>query len=258
MGCGVGLGPRWPSSVAGRKILDQYGDVYLMRTFSSWSLTDLSDASITTALEGVAGRGFNAVTVWAGGGYSINSSWEPRYVRKANGDAWWSGVPWESGLGPAWSAMDRVVSEAKRLGLTVNFSFCGGVGDQCARSDWEAASNAHMRAVGIAVATRYPVATYPNIVWHVMLDSPDTPGSTEGQRVEALFGGINDTEGASTRPVRWMEPTIGASIVGQGWLDAPEFRATMNGWYEYGSDSAQIAETSSSTRRSSGPCHSWW
>ena len=45
-----------------------------MTEFSSWAITDLSDAGITTALEGVAGRGFNAVTVWAGGGHSATSS----------------------------------------------------------------------------------------------------------------------------------------------------------------------------------------
>jgi hypothetical protein len=27
--------PRWPTSIANRKVLDQYGDVYLIRTFSS-------------------------------------------------------------------------------------------------------------------------------------------------------------------------------------------------------------------------------
>jgi Protein of unknown function (DUF4038)/Putative collagen-binding domain of a collagenase len=231
---------RWPSSIANRRILDQYGDVYLMRTFSSWSITDLSDADITTALEGVAGRGFNAVTVWAGGGYSINSTWDPRYERKANGDDWWTGTPWASGLGAAWSAMDHVMKESQRLGLTVNFSFCGGFDITGARPDWEAVTDANMRDVGVAVAKRY--SAYPNIVWHVMLDAAQDPGSPTGARVEALFDGINDTEGASTRPVRWMEPANGASIASQGWLGTTHFNATMNGWYDYGSNSTEIAE----------------
>ena len=59
----------YPASVSGRKILDQNGDVYLMRTFSSWGMAQqLAPAEITAALEAVAANGFNAVTVWIGGG----------------------------------------------------------------------------------------------------------------------------------------------------------------------------------------------
>jgi hypothetical protein len=236
--------PRWPSSIANRKILDQYGDVYLMRTFSSWSLADLADADITATLQGIAARGFNAVTVWAGGGYRVNDTWDPKYDRKANGDAWWSGTAWQSSLGPAWDAMDHVVAEARRLGLTVNFSFCGGFGDTGAGPDWEAASSTQMRDVGIAIAKRYPVAEYPNIVWHVMLDDSHSADSTRGQRINDLFDGINDTEGPSTRPVRWLEPANGSSIDDQGWLRTGDFNATMNGWYSYENNSAEIAENS--------------
>ena len=45
--------PRWPSSIAGRKILDQYGNVYVLKIFSSWGMAqNLTDAEITEALEG--------------------------------------------------------------------------------------------------------------------------------------------------------------------------------------------------------------
>ena len=41
----------------------------MIRTFSSWGMaSNLSDAEITSALEGVAGNGFDGVTVWFGGG----------------------------------------------------------------------------------------------------------------------------------------------------------------------------------------------
>jgi len=134
---------RWPSSIAGRKILDQHGDVYLLRTFSSWAMAmNLTDAEITQALEGVAGRGFNGVTVWAGGGYDVGDGWD-RYTTVGHG-AWWAGKPWASALGPGWDAMDRVMDEALRLGLTVNFSFCGGNGSTGARPDWEAATDQDM------------------------------------------------------------------------------------------------------------------
>jgi Putative collagen-binding domain of a collagenase/Fibronectin type III domain/Protein of unknown function (DUF4038) len=252
VGVGAGVGsvgssvvadPRWPSSIVGRKVLDQFGDVYLMRTFSSWSITDLSDAEITTALEGVAGRGFNAVTVWAGGGYSIHSTWDPRYERKANGDDWWSGTPWASDLGAAWSALDHVVEESRRLGLTVNVSFCGGYEFHCAGPDWEGVTDADMRQVGVDVANRYPVASHPNVVWHLMLDSAHGPGSTRGRRVKALFDGINDTEGAATRPVRWMEPGPGGFTAHrQGWLADPDGRFSINTWYSYIMDSTELVE----------------
>ena len=217
---------RWPSSIAGRKILDQKGDVYLMRTFSSWAMAmNLTDDEITRALEGVQGRGFNAVTVWAGGGYDVGPGWN-RYTTKAHGD-WWQGKPWASGLGPGWAAMDHVMDEALRLGLTVNFSFCGGNGATGARPDWEAATDQDMYNVGVAVARRY--RSYPNIVWHVMFD--DSAGSYG--RINALFRGINDTEGATTRPVRWAEPNNLSSIYSQLIAPnvAPQFKPSLNGFY---------------------------
>ena len=47
---------RWPTTVSGRKVLDQSGDTYLMKVFSSWGMAqNLTDAEITQALEAVAG-----------------------------------------------------------------------------------------------------------------------------------------------------------------------------------------------------------
>jgi len=70
--------PRWPTSIANRKVLDQYGDVYLIRTFSSWGMaSNLSDTDVTSALEGLAANGFNGVTVWIGGGAYYGEDWSP-------------------------------------------------------------------------------------------------------------------------------------------------------------------------------------
>ena len=239
-----GSTPRWASSISGRKILDQNGNVYLMRTFSSWAMAmNLTDQEITQALEGVAGRGFNAVTVWAGGGYDVGVGWN-RYTTEAHG-SWWTGTPWASDLGPGWAAMDRVMNEAKRLGLTVNFSFCGGNGSTGARPDWEAATDQSMYNVGVAIATRY--AAYPNIVWHVMFDD----GAGSYSRVNALFDGINDTEGANTRPLRWAEPNNLSSIYSQLIAPnvAPQFALSLNGFYNNwssapGGNSTELIEAS--------------
>ena len=159
--------PRWPTSIANRKVLDQYGDVYLIRTFSSWGMaSNLSDADITSALEGVAANGFNGVTVWFGGGAYYGEDWSPTYQHKATSQAFWNGTPWASGLGPAWASLDHLVAEAERLGIFVWMSLDGGLG--VPRADWEAVTNADMYNAGVAVATRYLSA--PNVGWHVMID----------------------------------------------------------------------------------------
>ncbi len=207
--------PPYPASVSGRKILDQNGDVYLMRTFSSWGMAQqLAPAEITAALEAVAANGFNAVTVWIGGGFGLGSSWN-RYTN-ANGDGFWTGTPWASGLGEGWSSVDWIVQETARLGLTANLSFCSGCG-----FDWESVTDADMYDAGVAIATRY--LAYPHIVWHVMFDDSSAPSSTRGQRIDALFHGIDDTEGRSTRPVRWAEPLN----VEQHLRPAPERRSAL-------------------------------
>jgi hypothetical protein len=234
---------RFPASIAGRKILDQHGDVYLMRTFSSWSMAQhLSDADITTALEGVASRGFNAVTVWIGGGYNIGDGWN-EYTNQAS-EPFWTGTPWASSLGDGWSSVDHIVAETARLGLAVNLSFAGGFGDTGAGVEWEAVTDADMYDAGVAIATRYLES--PHVVWHVMLDDTHSPSSTRGQRIDSLFRGINDAEGADKRPVRWVEPGNGNSIRGQ-FLDGDStfssFNLTLDGWYNYGSNSVEIAET---------------
>ena len=234
--------PPWPSSVANRKVLDQYGDVYLIRTFSSWAMaSNLSNAAITTALEGVAANGFNGVTVWIGGGANYGADWSPRYQHQVTGQSFWTGTPWASPLGGAWASLDHLVTEARRLGLFVWMSLNGGFGSFGARADWERVANTDMHDAGVAVASRYRSA--PNVGWHVMFDDNIATTAPAGQRIEAFFDGVNDTEGASTRPVRWLEVANGSSTNEQGWLKTANFHATINSWYEYGSNSAEIAES---------------
>src|SRR3954454_13632010 len=110
---GVG-GARGPVTVSGRKVLDQFGDVYLIRSLASWGLaSNLSNSDVASALAGVAANGFNGVTVWVGGGSDFGSSWAPVYGHKATGVSWWSGTPWASSLGAAWSSLDFLVGEAQ-------------------------------------------------------------------------------------------------------------------------------------------------
>ena len=232
--------PRWPTSIANRKVLDQYGDVYLIRTFSSWGMAyNLSNADITEALEGVAANGFNGVTVWIGGGAALDETWAPTYQHKATRQAFWTGTPWASSFGAAWESLDHLVSEAERLGLFVWMSFAAGVG--VPRDDWLAVTTTDLYNAGAAVATRYLSA--PNIGWHSMIDDPTvTTGGPVGQRIDAFFHGVNDTEGASARPVRWLEQGGGSSTNEQGWLGTTNVNATINSWYEFWINSTEIAE----------------
>ena len=149
-----------------------------------------------------------------------------RVSAQGDGTDFWTGTPWASSLGPAWASLDHLVSEARRLGIFVWMSLNGGFGTRGARADWEAVTNTNMHNAGVAVATRYRSA--PNIGWHVMFDDASRRRSTAGQRIEAFFDGVNDTEGASARPVRWMEVANGNSTNEQGWLRTPDLNATIN------------------------------
>jgi hypothetical protein len=236
---GAPVGTLRPASISGKKLLDQNGDVYLVKTFSSWKLANkLSNAEITTALEGVAANGFNGVTVWCGG-IEDRADEGDKYSNQANAD-FWTGTPWASSLGAAWSSVDWIVEECDRLGLVLHFSFCAGFGDEGAGPDWESATAQNMYDAGVAIATRYAEAD--NIVWHIMFDDSTTTASTRGQRIQSLFDGINDTEGASTRPVRWCEVNQGATTDEQGWYAAGNFAASINCIYEYSDNSVAVWE----------------
>src|SRR5262245_46957904 len=54
----------YPVSTANRRFIDQTGKIYLLKTMSSWAMSqNCSDAEITQALEGLKALRFNAVTV---------------------------------------------------------------------------------------------------------------------------------------------------------------------------------------------------
>jgi hypothetical protein len=228
-----------PASVSGKKVLDQFGNVYLSKVFSSWKLANkLSNADITTALEGVAGNGFNGVLVWCGG-IEDRAAEGDQYSNAAAQD-FWSGTPWASSLGAAWASVDHIVSECARLDMVLHFSFCAGNGTHGAGPDWEAVTAQNMTDAGTAIATRYAAAD--NLVWHIMFDDTTTTGSTRGLRIQSLFSGINAVEGAGTRPVRWCEVNQGATTDEQGWYQAGNFNATINCHYEYGESAGNYVE----------------
>src|SRR5262245_31914089 len=112
----------YPVRTADRRFIDQTGKIYLLKTMSSWAMSqNCSDTEITQALEGLKALRFNAVTV-SPFGVHMNDSFGDRYRNKA-GQSFFSGKPHASSLGQAWSSMDWVMREATRLEMTVVFSF---------------------------------------------------------------------------------------------------------------------------------------
>src|SRR6185503_17478906 len=98
-------GLAYPVSTANRRFIDQTGKIYLLKTMSSWAMSqNCTDAEITQALEGLKALRFNAVTV-SPFGVHMNDSFGDRYKNKA-GQSFFSGKPHASSLGPAWSSMD--------------------------------------------------------------------------------------------------------------------------------------------------------
>lgn len=233
-------GLRYPTSISGRKVLDQDGYPYLMKTMAAWSMgQNLFNADITTELEKIAARGFNAVTVHVGGGYDLTGSWAHVYTNSSSA-AFWTGTPWASSLGSGWSTFDHIADETARLDLVLNLSLPAAFGSTGAAPDWGAVTNTNMYNAGVAIATRY--LAYNNIVWHIMLDDTYALGSTTGQRLEAFFDGVNDTEGPTMRPIRWMEVANGSSTNDQGWMNSTQFNANINCEYQYVNNSTEMME----------------
>ncbi len=230
---------RWPTTVSGRKVLDQSGDTYLMKVFSSWGMAqNLTDAEITQALEALAARGFNAVSV-APNGVGVKDAWV-KYENVA-GQGFFTGAPFASPLGPAWATMDHLVSEAERLGITVLFSFFVSFDETGIRPDVTAASDTNAYDYGVAVARRYLSA--PNIVWHVEADADWPPDDAIGRRLDNIFRGIADTE--TTPRLIVAEPYQGGtgyqmftSKEGTGSSAYEWLHLSTNAIYDYGDNAA--------------------
>src|ERR1044071_4535151 len=145
-GVNRGLGGfAYPVSTANRRFIDQTGRIYLLKTMSSWAMSqNCSDAEITQALEGLKALKFNAITV-SPFGVHMNDSFGDRYRNKA-GQSFFSGKPYASSLGPAWSSMDWVTREATRLEMTVVFSFFMSWGNTGTVPDLIAAGSTNARS----------------------------------------------------------------------------------------------------------------
>jgi hypothetical protein len=233
-------GARWPTTVTGRRVLDQAGDPYLMKAFSSWGMAqNLTDAEITDALERLAARGFNAVNV-APNGVSVGEHWVK--YENVEGQPFFTGTPFASPLGPAWATMDHIVSEAERLGMTVLISFFVSWDATGIAPELAAVSDRDAYDYGVAVASRYLDA--PNLAWHVMADTEWAPDDDIGRRIDDVFHGIVDTE--RTPRLIFAEPNRGntayqqfISKEGTGDSAYDWLHLSANAVYNYGGDAVE-------------------
>ncbi len=203
----------WPASVSAgkRRFLDQNGNVYLLKTMASWAMAqNCTNAEITKALEGLKALGFNAVTV-SPFGVHMNDSFGDRYKNKA-GQRFFTGAPYASSFGPAWSSMDWIMSEATRLQMTVVFSLFMSWGNTGTTSDLANAGTTNAYNFGKTVATRY--AGSPNIVWHVMGDFRWSSNQGPARGLDAIYHGIKDAEGTTHR-LSIAEPANGSTSFDQ-------------------------------------------
>jgi uncharacterized protein DUF4038/collagenase-like protein with putative collagen-binding domain len=232
----------YPVAKSNRRFVDQSGNVYLLKMMSSWAMAQrCSNAAITSAMEGLKLLGFNAVTV-APFGVHLNDSFGDRY-RNGSGQRFFTGAPFASAFGPAWSSMDWIVEEATRLQMTVVLSQFLSWGDTGTVPALLSAGSTNNYNYGKTLAERY--AQYPNIVWHVMGDFNWASSDPIGQQVDSVFHGIRDGEGSSHRLIL-AEQHNGLTgyrqfISAEGEKDGYQwFKQSANTLYNYGSNSVEL------------------
>lgn len=232
----------YPIATSNRRFIDQNGSVYLLKTMSSWAMTQrCSNTTITHALEGLKSLGFNAVTV-APFGVHLNKSFGDRY-QNGMGQRFFTGAPYASAFGPAWSSMDWVVQEAARLRMTVVLSLFLSFGDTGTVADMISAGSSNAYDFGKTLALRY--AQYPNVIWHVEGDFEWRASDPIGRQVDAIFHGIADAEGSSPR-LQIAEQQKGLTgyqqfILSQNGEGGYQwFKPSANTLYHYGSNSVEL------------------
>ncbi len=230
----------YPVRAANRRFIDQNGKVYLLKTMSSWAMSqNCSDTEITRALEGLKDLRFNAVTV-SPFGVHMNDSFGDQYKNKA-GQSFFTGKPHASPLGPAWSSMDWVMREATRLEMTVVFSFFLSWKDTGTVPEMVAGGTTNGYNFGKDVATRY--SSYSNIVWHVMGDFKWRYNEEPALALDSIFHGIRDAEGSSHRLII-AEPANGSTsfdqfISAEGPNGYKWFKQSADTIYHYRNNAAE-------------------
>jgi Protein of unknown function (DUF4038)/Putative collagen-binding domain of a collagenase len=240
-------GPRWPTKIANRKIVDQFGDPFPLKIMSAWGMAQLlTKSEITQALEGLRAQGFNAVNVAGVGGVNVQSDWTAGQFKNRAGTGFFTGTAFQTPLNNGgMSSTDWIQSECERLGMVLVFSFFVSYGSSGIAPAVTSATNAQMRTTGQNIATRYLNA--PNVVWHVEADTGWQPADPIGRRLDYLFRGITETQ-TSPRLIL-AEPYLGGD--GNGMFIANEgtdptgyqwLHLSTDALYQYEDDSVVQAD----------------
>lgn len=176
----------FPTAVDGgnRYLVRSNGNAWFGVGDSAWSLcTNLSTANITVYLEDRASRGINFVLT-----NLVEHLFSDNAPNNINNDSPFTGTAFQSSLRNAyWLVVDHMFNEALRLGITI-LACPAYLGFPASEEGWDtevvAAGNTNMGTYGTNLASRYPSATYPNIIWLIGHDR--APSSTEKAREQAM------------------------------------------------------------------------
>lgn len=214
----------------GRTLVNGAGNPWFGVGDSPWSLAaQLSPAEITTYLEDRAARGFNLVLFSAP--EALYSSQTPKWANYA-GALPFTGTLFASPLNEAyWTVVDHVISEARRLDVTVLFCpmYIGFGSSDGWRDEIAAVTNADITNYGNALMDRY--ASAPNLMWLVGHDGQ--PVATDLERWGALYTVIR-ARGDQ------LVTAAGFGIGGLGSSFWPGFSVDLDTIYNYGENIGQL------------------
>jgi Protein of unknown function (DUF4038)/Putative collagen-binding domain of a collagenase len=179
---------RYPKTVSGNRVLDQFGQNYVFRGNTAWSaIVELTNAEITTFVTSMSGKGVNALLINA-----IDQAYGTNAPNNIDSVSPFTGTFFQSTINNTyWNRVDHFVDECAKYGITVVFCMnyfgfsTGSPGD----GFWDelgAASDAQCEDYGEELGLRY--RNRPNIVW--LGGGDKDPDTTRTDRQLAVRTGI--------------------------------------------------------------------
>jgi len=182
----------WPTTRSGRKILDQHGSPWQFHAQALWSLGTMSQEDQIIVLDALAEHHHNSFLITlTENNYSNNVPPTENFY----GEEPFIGTWFASSLTAAyWDRLLNLCDLAAARGITVigNPAYCGFIDGDGVGAEMSAVSNAQMETFGADLATLF--LDKPNVVWMIGGDRQFLPGSTLGQRYNALVNGITSVD----------------------------------------------------------------
>lgn len=233
----------WPTSISGRRILDQHGNDWALIGDAGWEAPiGLTLSEMDTYIDALVDFGFNCTLIQL-----IDVIYTTNAPNNVNNDPPYSGTMFQSTPdADYWAHVDAFIDKCYQAGITclITPAYLGFADDSGVALQMAAASNAEMLAYGEFVGARY--ASYPNIIWAAggdrtsisatLLDRTDnmmqgianeasqlmTGHTADGMTADAVFGAyswleLNTSYEVVDLPV---DPTTAGSAV-DGYNDSP-------------------------------------